>query len=180
MKTHIKEIEQFDLALSKIIERQLDSVCYYDSTLHEEPCYDCTNYHSVTFGLTMQIENEDYYIVWNDKYVQFDIKYGFGSIGQEINIDGVAKYDLSQDSNWHPLIGQKIVEAKSIWNWQENLITLKRTYYPKDICLKFEKGQTVFISCTSIENETFNASADEISIFFDSEVAKKYGVGIDD
>src|SRR5690554_5018140 len=116
MTTHIKEIEQFDLALSKIIGRQLDGVCYYDSTLHEEPYYDCTNYHSVTFGLTMQIENEDYYIVWNDTYLQFEIEFGFRSIGQEMNIERVAKYGLSQDSNWQPLIEQQIVEAKTLCN----------------------------------------------------------------
>ena len=178
MTNHINDIEQFDLSLSKIIGKHLGGVYYYEIK-QDKPYYDYSNYHRVDYGLELLVDNEKYYIVWNDKYLQFDIKFGLGSIGQDINIEneGVVAYKLNSDINWLPLIGQKIIDAKSIWNWVENIETKERNYYPKDICLKFEMGQTVLISCTSIENETYLSSADEVTIFFDPEIANKYGVG---
>jgi len=180
MTNQSKQIEQFNLNLSKLIGKKLEEVHYFEIN-QDEPNYNCLNYHRLDFGLTLLVESELYYIVWSDAYLQFDIKFGLGSIEQEFNIKNAAveKHNMAYDSNWSSLLGQKIVEVKSFWSWRENMTTQERIYYPKDICIKFEENKTVYFSCTCILNDgTYLSSADEIVVFFDCKKANEFGVGI--
>lgn len=185
MKTEVPfdHIDEFEKDLSVLIGKSLTDVTYYE--IHQEnPFYDQSSHHLVDFGVELTFDDASlYHIVWNDKFHQFDIKFGTGSIGQEINLgedSSVKPYCLNEDDQWSKLIHKKVTEVKSYWNWWKVNGEELKSYYPKDISIRFESNEIVYFSCTSIENEKFLASADEISVFFNLKIAQKYGVGIID
>lgn len=183
MNVPFEHIDTFDKALSAIIGKSLQNVTYYEIE-QEEPFFDQQTYHYVDFGVELAFTDKSlFYIVWNDKYRQFDIKFGVGSIGQDINLSqesSVKSYNLNEDKHWKHLIGRKVIGSKSYWNWWVEGNDTKKHYYPKDISIKFGDDEIVLFSCTSIENDNYLASADEISVFFDPKIAEKYSVGIID
>lgn len=85
------------------------------------------------------------------------------------------QWDVSNQSRWSSLIDKKITGADSYW--YEFTEDRKSFLLPQELKLVFEFGAPVCISLCMIENDIYHTAVDQITVFFDDQVARAIGIG---
>jgi hypothetical protein len=170
---------QYDSQFSELIDRSISSITYYVIDGLQD-FFDYKEYHSLDYGVEFEFENGDaYYLIWDSQFVSFDLKFGCGSIQKEFKpeANNIRQIDVSKHQLWQAKIGQKIKSIQSNWSNINGDSWSEKIYYPQDLHITFENGQSVIISTVQKDSETStNYMSDHITIFFDPDFAKKNGV----
>ena len=166
--------QKYDLQLSELIDQKIKEVYYWEIDYDtDSPEYDCGDSHSLDFGVSFITEtNEEFYIIWDKQYFQFDIKFSKGSFRSEMKEGTNPKiHDVSKHPLWVELINHPIKSAESIWDNQ--------TKAPREIVTTFDNNKTVIFSCIEVRKDgTVFEFADHISVFFSLESARRFGVNL--
>lgn len=171
------EIAKYESLLSQLIGKRIKKVSYFEID-YGEPTFELSDHHSLDYGLQLETDNgENYYMIWDSQYFQYDLKFKKGTLNQELNPDSkISCHDVSQSQYWSDRVGQKLNNIKSYWSYVMTGEKPDKKYYPQDIELSFDNGLNVIVSAIEIRPDgQINGMADHISVFFDSEAAIKYG-----
>jgi hypothetical protein len=172
------EIAKYETLPSELIGRTIKKVSYFEID-YGEPMFELSDHHSLDYGLQLETDNgETYYMIWDSQYFQYDLKFKKGTLNQELNTDSkINCHDVSLSKYWSDRIGQKLNNIKSYWSYVMTDGKSDKKYYPQDIELIFDNGLNVIVSAIEVRPDgQVSGMADHISVFFDSETAKKYGV----
>ncbi|MBW8361456.1 MAG: hypothetical protein K0M56_04640 [Kaistella sp.] len=97
--------------------------------------------HSIYF----KTDNKTIYVFWDNTFVCY------GLLSKQLDFTEVTndyeqKWDVSSDSKWQPLIGQKIVDFKILWAGTMTSI------YPQTFEIKTEKGKSIYITASELKD----------------------------
>ena len=171
------EIANYESLTSHLIGKAIKKVSYFEID-YGEPTFEQSDHHSLDYGLQLETDNgEAYYMIWDSQYFQYDLKFKRGTLRQELNPDAkISCHDVSESNYWSDRVGQKLKSIRSYWSYVMTDGKPNKKYYPQDIELTFENGLSVVVSAIEIRQDgQVSGMADHISVFFDSETAKKYG-----
>jgi len=136
-------------------------------------------FDSLDFGLDLLAEDNSLFAIsWGSEF------YDYGISPEPNNLpasNGYRCIDVSKTSRWFHYLNTKITDARIVWSWVKELGLSKREItYPQDLILSFDNNSNVFISALQIEtDDSFMGMTDNITVFFDKDIAKKVIVGIE-
>lgn len=171
------EIAKYETMLCELLGKTIKKVNYFEID-YGEPTFEMQDHHSLDYGLQLETNDaETYYMIWDSQYFQYDLKFKKGTITEEFNPESKIKsHDVSQSEYWTDRIGEKIRVVKSYWSYVTTSGKHNKTYYPQDIEIIFENELGLIVSAIEIRpDEQISGVTDHVSVFFDSETAKKYG-----
>jgi len=177
------EIKKYDQELQQLIGDSIRMVTYYEID-YGEPSYDCGDYHSLDYGLQIELTSGDsFYVIWDSLFCQHDLKVKIGNIRQELKtpFDGISEYPLVDNKKWDPLLNQKIASVKSYWSYYQYQGENKKHFFPQDLELIFENDKRVYFSAIEItKKDVVVPFADHITVIFDRAIADQYQIGIEE
>ena len=97
--------------------------------------------HSIYF----KTDNKTIYVFCDNTFVCYGLLSKQLDLTETTN-DYEQKWDVSSDSNWQNLIGQKIVDFKILW---AGTMTSK---YPQTFEIKTENGKSIFITASELKD----------------------------
>lgn len=170
------DIEQYKIELNNtaqsLIGNRIEQVFYWEID-YGSVGFDKDDYHSLDFGISFITNNKtSYYIIWDSKCVQFDIKIVQGEIMDEFKDDSnIISYDVTNTIKWLSIINKEIIDINVKWYSDINA--------PQDILISFENTEQVIISSSEVwEDKKAKGMSDNIVIFFNTQVANKYGISV--
>lgn len=135
-------------------------------------------FDSLDFGLELQTrEGDGFWISWGHEFFQYDIEVERNSKNDR---SGMRRWNVSRTSRWRRSIGKKIVAVATYWSWVDEPAEegWRRIQYPQDLRITFESGETVYLSALEVRQDGAPIGfTDNITVFFDEAIARKYGVG---
>lgn len=168
------KIDTYKVELNKIAQslkgQKIQNVFYWEIDYGNEE-YNYVDYHTIDYGISFTTQsNSSYYIIWDSKCVQFDIKISKGDIKTEFNVDSNIKtIDVSNIPKWKKLINKEIIDAKVVWYSNINA--------PQDILLDFENSEKVIFSSSEVwDDKKAKGMSDNIIVFFNADIASDYGL----
>jgi len=131
------------------------------NNINPEPCYK-TKYpdidtldHSIYFKTDLQ----SIYVFWDNTFICYGLQSKQLDLTETTN-EYEQKWDVSTDTKWTVVIGQKIVDFKIIWEatWTSNLDGTNKVYttYPQTFEIKTENGQTIVLSASEFKRDEEN------------------------
>jgi len=89
--------------------------------------------------------------------------------------------DVSKTSEWGDFLNTKITDVRIVWSWvKESGFFKRKILYPQELIFSFDNNRNIFISALQIEtDDSFIGMTDNITVFFDKDIAKKFRVGIE-
>ena len=177
------EIKKYNQEPQELIGHSIRTVTYYEID-YGEPGYDRGDYHTLDFGLQIELNSGVvFYVIWDSLFCQHDIKVKTGDIRNELKtpLDGISEHRLVDDQKWELLLNQKIVAVKSYWSYFQYEGEEIKHYYPQDLELIFENNKSVYFSALEItEQNRVIPMADNITVIFDRAIADQYKIGIEE
>lgn len=171
------KITDFENIVMRLQGRRVMRVYYYEIPYETgAPSWNRDVMDTLDFGLELEVESGQIFsITWGDEFVQYGISISENSL--TMNVIDVRVWDVTMASRWSSIIGQMIVDIDTYWSWVES--DDERQYYPQDIRLVFESGQSVFLSAAQYveDSDELLGFADEVTVIFSDDVARHYRVG---
>jgi hypothetical protein len=170
--------EEFDSIAESLIGETIVSVSYFEIAYENSKqmwCYD-PDYDSLDYGLDLVMESgETKGIIWGSEFCQYGVSINSASLSTQLK--GVHKINVSNNSRWQNLIGEKILSSKVVWSWvKESGLFKPKVYYPQDLELTFSDNKKVYVSALDIQEKMPTPMSDNLVVFFNREEARKYGV----
>ncbi|MFT5823480.1 MAG: hypothetical protein ACI8ZM_004742 [Crocinitomix sp.] len=165
-------------SISVLIEKSISKVAYYEIN-YDEGFWKNSDHHSLDHGLEFTMSNnEKYYLAWDNLQIQYDLNFGTGTLQQLLGPESnVAIHDVTGNIYWQELVGRKIKKLTPILSWVSTN-GIKKDYL-QDLIIEFDNKQKVIISVSEIRDGSVFGMQDHISVFFNSNTAKKYGIGVE-
>ena len=189
---------EFENRVEELIGSQLSGVRYHeidyfngDGQPLAEPQWGwCPDFDSLDYGLDLLTEDSGvFHVTWGTEFTQYGVTVQnskFNNVGvQDVSV--VRVWDVTRESRWTHLVGQRIVAADVFWQdtrfrtllddgtwsgWSDPVS------YPQDLRLAFEGGACVYLSAFEVREGDFRAAmTDHVSVFFDAAAAEEYGIG---
>jgi len=181
-----KDKTAYENDVATLVGRCVKRVRYFEIKYDSESTYYSEQQfsgHILDYGCDLEMADGSIFgIMWDAEFFQ----YGIGSYKHSLAelLPSAKLWDVTENSYWVNLIGQKITKSKVYWSiieYQEasNKESSKKIEYPQDIELTFSNDSVVFISASDYSRDTnrLHGMADTIAIIFDHACAKNYGVG---
>lgn len=131
--------------------------------------------HSIYFNT----DNRTIYVFWDNTFCCYGLLAKLLDLSETTN-DYEQKWDVSQESKWKDLIGQRIIDFKILWEetWSSNLDGSNKVYttYPQTFEIKTENGKTIIISACEFKQGTKHeifSMMDNLLVMTNTELAKK-------
>jgi hypothetical protein len=165
-----------DLIGKKILRVRYYEIEYQDTDNMWQ--YD-TRFDSLDFGFDLLCENDFLFpISWGSEFYQYGISPDQANLPTS---NGYRSIDVSKTSRWIDFLKVKIADVRIVWSWvEESGWVQRKVYYPQDLILRFDNNRDIFISALQIEtDDSFVGMTDNITVFFDRDIAKAFKVGIE-
>jgi hypothetical protein len=142
----------------------------YQAEFTENSDYDCLDY-----GVNLKMKSGKVFgLIWGDEFTQYGVS--VLEVPLQSEVAEWREVDVTQSSNWRPVIDEDIQTAEVIWHWVKEVgLFKKKTYYPQSIVLTFRSGEVVVISALEIADNSHWGMADNIVVFFNQASAHSYG-----
>jgi hypothetical protein len=165
--------EEFEARAAALIGKAIVKVIYCEPDWGDElfHFFDDRRFDSLGFGLELTFsDGEQWAIKWDVEFWE----YGVSLIKAPLRI-GDRMLDASTLPRWCSIIGKRIISSEIFWSWVgESHKPETRLFYPQDLLLRFEDGKVIVISALEIEGDSFMGMMDNITVFDDIEMAKKF------
>lgn len=169
--------ERFEAQVASLRGKRLSGVRYFEiyytggqAGWDTWPAFD-----TLDFGLDLITDDGQILgITWGTEFIQYGLSLVDGSV--QATVVDAAVWDVGTQSRWASLLGQQV--TGSILYWREDDI-LDPHVYPEDLELRFATGTRVFLCAQQYlpESDMFFGMSDQVSVFFDEDVAQRYRVG---
>jgi hypothetical protein len=158
----------------KVVYHELD---YFDGEFH---FFDDPRFDSLDFGLEMELgTGELYSVTWSQEFIEYGVSLVRGAMNL---LSGTSRFlDVTGLGRTRSILGKAIKDVKVFWSWVEWVEVGEKSatrvhYYPQDLLLSFEGRSQIVISALEIrEGEGAMGMTDNITIFDDVQMAKKFG-----
>ncbi len=174
------EKSEFENHFRALIGKRIVRVRYYEIEYHYTKdmwqCYD--RFDSLYFGFDLLCEDDFLFpISWGSEFYQYGISPDQNNLPTS---SGYRSIDVSKTSRWADVLNVKITDVRIVWSWVEESDLIKnKIYYPQDLILRFDNNRDIFISALQIETDnSFMGMTDNITVFFDRDIAKTFKVKI--
>ncbi len=112
--------------------------------------------------------------IWGGEFAQYGVSILNASLQSEVS--ECRKVDVTNASNWSGLVGATIANVEVVWQWvKEAGLFKKKIYYPQSVVIIFSSGKRVVVSAMEIREKSYWGMADNITVFFDANVASQFG-----
>ena len=136
-------------------------------------------FDSLDFGFDLLCGDDFLFpISWGSEFYQYGISPDQNNLPTS---SGYRSIDVSKTSRWANFLNVKITDVRIVWSWVEETGLVKnKIYYPQDLILRFDNNRDIFISALQIETDnSFMGMTDNITIFFDRDIAKTFKVELE-
>ena len=173
-----KTKSEFEKQVKRIVSQTLKRVRYFEIQYEDNQSYwnQDDRFDSLDYGLDLEMMNGEVFgITWGAEFLPYGVSVDFKSLS---NVLGrVQTWDVSDNSRWADLIGHKILDARVYWSW----VTTdgKRTEYPQNIELVFDKNHKVYLSAFEIRPDGSQLGMmDHITVFFSEDDVREFKIGL--
>lgn len=128
-------------------------------------------------GLDINCGSKTFHVTWDNTFFSYGLRVQSGALLDRLRTALVT--EVSEDSRWAPLVGQRIVDASVYWHELQDGQSGEVIRYPQDIVLTFEAGARVFLSAAKYETTTSTlfGMSDNVVVTFDEQVAQRLRIG---
>ncbi|MEM1057235.1 MAG: hypothetical protein AAGI52_17085 [Bacteroidota bacterium] len=168
-----------ELAGSRVVQVRYHEIVYQSADgqpLGVPMWNEAPDFDSLDHGLNLTMDGgASFYVTWGMEFTQYGVTVRTEPLH---NVSAVRVWDVSNDSRWSPLIGQRIIAADVFWGQFWLADGSQRTEYPQDIRLTFEDGSHVYLAAYEVREGGFRMDMmDHITVFFGDEAAQSYQIG---
>jgi hypothetical protein len=171
----------FENQFRDLIGKRIFRVRYYEIEYQDTDNmwqYD-ERFDSLDFGFDLLCEDDFLFpISWGSEFYQYGISPDQNNLPTS---SGYRSIDVSKTSRWVGFLNVKIADVKIVWSWvEESGLVKKKIYYPQDLILRFDNKKDIIISALQIEaDNSLIGMTDNITVFFDRDIAKTFKVKIE-
>jgi hypothetical protein len=142
---------------------------------HESPFSESTEYDALDYGINLRMSSGNVFgFFWGSEFTQYGVSILESDLWSEVT--ECRKIDVSMSKNWSHLVNREIENVEVIWQWvRYGGIFKKKIYYPQSVVLQFSGNVCVIISAMEITDTSHWGMADNIVVFFNENVAGRYG-----
>lgn len=168
--------DQYLKLASSLSGEVLNSIEYFeiDYEDYESSFYENSEYDSLDYGVNFKMESGKVFgFIWGSEFTQYGVSILQAEIQSEVS--ACRKIDVSESENWLLLRGQEIEDVEVIWSWVKEVgLFKKKTYYPQSVVLEISGYRSIIISAMEITDDSHWGMADNIVVFFNKVVARRY------
>jgi hypothetical protein len=161
---------EFEILFQDLIGKRIARVRYYEIDYQdvENMWQHDERFDSLDFGLDILTgDNCLLSITWGKEFTQYGISPNSDNLPKS---KGYRCIDVSKSSRWLDFVDTEITEVEIVWV-KDNFL------YPQNLILSFDNNRSVYISALEIwEDGSCFDMMDNITVFFDHEIAKNFGV----
>ncbi|AWN22490.1 hypothetical protein DKM44_03930 [Deinococcus irradiatisoli] len=166
--------ESFEGEAQQLVGLQLKRVRYYElqggwPSWNADPDYD-----SLDHGLDLVGDDVAYSITWDSTFWCYGLRVQSGTLVDFLF--GGQFTDVSAESRWSTLLGQRVIQTQLIWELVSDPSVEQPAVYPQDLVLTFEAGDRVYISASQPQgpHEPFFGMTDHVVVLFETALAQHY------
>ncbi len=174
---------EFDANINRLIGFTIDHVVYFEIDYQNgRPLFrdHPETGHFLDFGVEMiDPSGRSCCITWDATFFQYGLGVFVDTASAEV-LSGLS-YAVTDDPEWVPFIGCKIVNVESYWAWvADNMAAnANRTYFPQDLRLAFDNNRSIYLSAAQFVNDSGKlfGMCDNVLIVFNDDVAAHHKIG---
>lgn len=173
---------EYETRLKSYVNEAITKVVYLDGDDGEgNPLYiwDGKPFHNIMWGIEFYTASNRRLSLWWGYDFIADSALGYSLDLSEINWgDEGTEWDVSTINEWKKVIGKKIQSIDMYWHSLTSEMARTETLFsPQDVIITFETNDVYCISLAMYrENDSFYFGLDEVTVFFDIDIAKQYNV----
>jgi hypothetical protein len=169
---------EFDQIARSLVGETIEAVIYTEVAYEEGgPAWneESPHFDSLDHGLDLHLGSGHICsVTWGSEFANHGLS--FSSTPLE-SWDRCASWPATQ--RWSHLVSTRITDVRLYWTYWENQDTGKRRYFPQDLEIQFENGNSVTLSAfESRRSQDFAMiGMDHITVFFRAEDLKRFNLG---
>jgi len=171
--------ECFEKDVQELVGLQLRRVRYYESqgdwpSWNTDPDFD-----SVEQGLDLIGPDASHSITWDATFWSYGLRIRSGTL---VDFLSAGQFnDVSEESRWSDFLGQRVSDARLIWEPIPDPLAQEGEVYPQHLVLTFEAGDQVYLSAAAPQGPRapFFGMSDRVAVLFDQELARLYLLGLE-
>jgi hypothetical protein len=115
-------------------------------------------------------------LTWGAQFHHHDVMLVPHSLREELA--QFTEVSVSDEPQWRPYIGKVLSRVEVFWSWVE-IIGEGRIHFPQDVALCFDSLPTIYVTASEYmpEKDELFPMADELTVVFSDEVARKHRIG---
>lgn len=166
--------ESFNREVRQLVGLQLRRVRYYESQGTWPSWHTYSDFDSVEQGLDLVGDDASYSITWDATFWSYGLRVRPVPLIHFLYAGQFS--DVSEDSRWSGFLGQRITDARFVWEPVPSSVAEVDAVYPQHVVLTFEAGGHVYLSAAKPQGAQaplFEMS-DHLAVLFKRELARSY------